>query len=241
MDMNQKVFLHGHGRIENQKQEQNQGQNMPQENEGVNHIDDNEGISHIDDKDPEFSQDVVEYGGGIDLTPMEELLNEDKKEIEKLDTENDKNNVITNRSELPISSKSGFDDTVVQDARIDSDIEGGVTNPMRSTGPMKFNGDYTSEGGIIGKRDPIADSTPGAFELSGFHVEMETDSGMVSIQVTQDFHDIETAKMSINGDKFLMPLKSGGFKVCRITRGAPIICNNERMLLEYIDGKWRRP
>lgn len=142
---------------------------------------------------------------------------------------------------LPESKKPGFDDTVIQDAKTDHAIEGGITKP-KTTGPMKFNGDPATEGGMI-RKEPLADATPGKYELSGFYIEVPSPSGagMTSEQVNRDFRDIEMAKLSINGQMYLKPVKEGGFVPCRIIRGGPIICFNEREVLEYIDEKWRRP
>lgn len=141
---------------------------------------------------------------------------------------------------LPESDKEGFDDTQQQDARYDSEDEGGVTKP-KTTGPMKLpGGDAAMEGGQIKQREPLADATENAYELSGFHVEMPAGGNMVSQQVTQDFADLDTAKACINGTTYLMPIQ-GGVKACQITRGAPIICYNERQLLEYVGGQWRKP
>ena len=139
---------------------------------------------------------------------------------------------------LKPSNKPGFDDTAVQDAKSDHDVEGGLVRP-KTTGPMKFSGDAASEGFQITKA-PLSDSAKNMYELSGFHVEIQGLSGITTAQINQDFKDLETAKMSINGDRYLMPVKTGGFKACKITRGAPIICFEERQILEYVDEKWRR-
>ena len=138
---------------------------------------------------------------------------------------------------LPVSESPGFDNSAAQDARLESPVEGGVTNPLHSTGPMKFNGDSASEGGLVkpGKSPALTSE----FELSGFHAEVKTSTGMTSVQITQTFKDVEMAKASINGDKYLMAANFG-FIPCPITRGAPIICNGERQLFEYIDNQWRR-
>jgi len=138
---------------------------------------------------------------------------------------------------LPESHKPGFDDSEAQDARRDSVNEGGITKP-KTTGPMKSN-DPALEGGQTG-REPLADSTANAYEVSGFHVEVPTSTGMTSQQITQDFGNLETAKASVNGDMFLL-LQKGKLIACKITRGAPIICFNERQILEHINGGWRKP
>lgn len=140
---------------------------------------------------------------------------------------------------LPESDKPGFDDKEIQDARVDREDEGGVTRPQ-TTGPMKLpGGDAAQEGGQI-KHGHLADSAQDAYEVSGFHVEVSSATGMVSQQITQNFPDLETAKASVNGEIYLRP-QQGGFKACKIIRGAPIICYNERQILEYINGVWRKP
>jgi len=184
--------------------------------------------------------------------PMEDLVSDGESSVEVNPADVEANekvvaeegpNVIdsteaTVEELLPPSDKPGFDESEVQDARIDRNEEGGVTNPLRSTGPMK-NTDPAMEGGLI-KQDHLGDATENAYELSGFHVEVPTGTGAVSQQITMDFDDLETAKACVNGGTFLMPLQ-GRVKACKITRGAPIICFNERQILEYIDGRWRKP
>ena len=169
---------------------------------------------------------------------LEVPLSED---IESPEIENDP--VVIDSREAPIeellpeSNKPGFDASEVQDARRDDRDEGGVTR-NKTTGPMKSS-DPAQEGGLV-RKEPLADSTANAYEVSGFHVEVPFPSGMVSQQITQDFADLDTAKASVNGDKFILQMKDG-YKACRITRGAPIICFNERQVLEYINGAWRKP
>lgn len=217
--MEQRIILKGKGKVVN-----------PEEQEK---------IMAEQDAAEEMEKEPTE--GSIDYNPMSDLVETTEEEHVGAHAQDaKKQSNITTDPTPPISDNPGFDQSAIQDARIDSKIEGGVTNPKRSTGPQKFNGDSSSEGGIIGKREPLSDSTPGAYELSGFHVEMDTGAGMVSIQITQDFKDADTAKLAVNGDKYLMPVKGGGFKSCQIIRGAPILCYEERQIAEYIDGKWRR-
>ena len=232
--MQQKVFLKGHGTVK-------PAEEQVEENK-------TEGMEFVEDKEPEFQQDAVGYGAGAEPNPMADLVEEEEVVAtaegdaleEAVASAEDEEKVVVNRTELPVSSNPGFDETAVQDAQRDMETEGGVTNPRRSTGPMRSNGDASTEGGII-QRPPLADSTPGAYELSGIHVEVSVATGLASVQITQDFKDLDTAKASISGDKYLMPAKEGGFTLCRITRGAPIICFEERQILEYVNNVWRRP
>jgi len=238
--MQEKIFLKGHGTVKPAEAQAEEKEN-----------DENEGIDMGTDKEPEFQQDAVSYGAGVERSSLSDLVEDEGAEEVAIATERTidrgvdqireaENNIVVNRMVLPKSNDPGFDASSVQDMRKDATVEGGVTNPTRSTGPMKFNGDAALEGGII-RREPLADSTPGAYELSGFHVEVKSDSGMSSVQITQDFKELAVAMASINVDKYLMPVQPCGFIPCRITRGAPIICFEERQILEYINGAWKRP
>ncbi len=196
----------------------------------------------INDETEEVAEDGSGEEAGSDAQEAEEAA---MSEIDADTGETQDSPVVIDSTEatveelLPESKKAGFDDREVQDARLDREDEGGVTKPQ-TTGPMKLpSGDASQEGGQI-KHGHLADSSKDSYEVSGFHVEVPTSGGVVSQQITQNFYDLETAKASINGDRYLRP-EQGGFRACRITRGAPIICYNERQILEYINGRWRRP
>jgi hypothetical protein len=149
---------------------------------------------------------------------------------------------FTDSPALMESSKPGFDPNSLQDARRDGDREGGVARPM-TTGPQKTDGDAAKEGSQI-KPTGIPADTTNKFEVSGFSVSYEETKGqgLVSVDITDYFDDIETAQASVNGDKYLMPRAGGGFKVVNIVSGAPKITYQERELYEYMNTKnaWRR-
>jgi len=140
------------------------------------------------------------------------------------------------------SDKPGFDPGTKQDARYNSAVEGGISRP-RTTGPNKTNGGSISEGMQIKSTKPPADVS-NKFSMSGFTVSFEETpgQGLISLEITDYFNDLETAQASINGDKYLMPLSNGGFKIVQISSGAPKISYQDRELYQYLNDKnmWSR-
>jgi len=145
--------------------------------------------------------------------------------------------------ELPTikeSERPGFDPAKVQDARVDSPVEGGTVKP-RSTGQMKEHvSDVSQEGSQIKPISIDIDSIKDKFEVTGFTIEYTDGDHVKNCEVRDYFDDEETAQASVNGDKYLMPLKSSGYKVARIVSGAPIICYNERQTYSYVNDRWTR-
>ena len=52
--------------------------------------------------------------------------------------------------------------------------------------------------------DISGDSIIGKYEVSGFDVEYDTGKNIRSVSIRDYFQDLETAMMSINGDKYLI-------------------------------------
>jgi hypothetical protein len=71
--------------------------------------------------------------------------------------------------------------------------------------------------------------------LQGFQAFVDEEA----IDVIAKFPSIETAKASINKDKFIF--FDGGMKVADITTGAPVISDSERELWKYVNDEWVRP
>ena len=143
---------------------------------------------------------------------------------------------------LPLkeSERPGFDPNVVQDARYDKPIEGGIVK-TRSTGQMKQRiNDPAQEGSQIKPVKINADSIRDKFEVTGFTVEFSDGDHIQNKEILDYFDDIETAQASINSDKYLMPVKGIGYKIATIVSGAPIICYNERQIYGYVDESWSR-
>lgn len=204
------------------------------------------------DEEAIIGKDSIEYDP--QKTPMEEIADEDEKsniaELQNEDipveTEKTKSSSIDESKTIktPIlknSKKPGFNPNEKQDARIDNKIEGGVARP-RTTGPMKSSGDAAEEGTQLKPTLPEPADLKKQFEMTGFTVSYEPKKGegLISVQIRDYFPDIESAQVSINGDKYLMPLPDGGFKVVKISSGAPMISWDDRQLYEYINDKWRR-
>lgn len=143
---------------------------------------------------------------------------------------------------LSKSTREGFNPQSTQNAKKDAEVEGGITT-SRTTGPMKSSGDAAEDGSQLKPApDMVAESKPGQYEVTGFSASYEPakGKGLESVQIRDYFDDMETAMASVNGDKYLMPLPGGGYKIATITQGAPTISIEERQLYEYINGKWRR-
>jgi len=144
---------------------------------------------------------------------------------------------FTENPELTESNKPGFDPGTLQDPRMDEKVEGGIARPQ-TTGPHKTDGDAGKEGQQIKPRKPPEDKG-NKFEMAGFTVSFEEKpgQGLVSVEITDYFDDVETAQASVNGDKYLMPLAEGGFKIVTISSGAPKISYQERELYVYLHEK----
>lgn len=146
-------------------------------------------------------------------------------------------------SVLKMSDKEGFDVGATQDARKDDRKEGGIAVP-RTTGVHKTSGDASEEGHMMiiepMRHDEEAKKT--MYEMSGFSVSYEPrkGEGLLNKAAADWFPDLETAQASINDDKYLMPIKGGGFRIVEITSGAPIISYEDRQLYRYIEGRWTR-
>lgn len=216
------------------------------------------GIIPKDEKDPmeEFAKELISINDDDKVTTeVDKVTTEVDKSI--VESPNDSTEILNTDNivevpddELPKLSESKkvpFNPTETQSPLEDGEKEGGVV-PAKSTGPTmtqrppetkSFN--QNPDGGQIKPTpDMLADSIEGKFEITGFTVNYEVSNGqMASVQIRDYFNDIDTAFASINGPKYLMPMKSG-YKVATINSGAPIICYNERQIYIYKDGEWKR-
>jgi len=138
------------------------------------------------------------------------------------------------------SEKPQFNPEVTQDPRRDEEIEGGV-KASRTTGPLKSFTEPSAEGSAL-KQEPDldADSDPTKYEIGGFTVEYKVDKNIYSVAIRDYFEDKETAMAAVNGENYLMPMPKGGFKLAKITSGAPILCKDERQLFHYNEDRWIR-
>ena len=138
------------------------------------------------------------------------------------------------------NKSSNFNPGTIQNALLNNDIEGGiVTN--KSTGSMKTeNGDSSKDGKQIKETDKNIEDKK--FRVYGFSIQYKSiNSSQEEITVTESVSDYynstEQAKVSVNGSKYLKPLKSGAFDVVDIISGIPNISFQDQNLYSYKGGK----
>lgn len=233
-DQGMKVEVEGQGTVEEpQAVAYDAGAETPAENTM-------EGLSEASDE--EQSGEVPQQG--------EEPQSEPENEMEAMVTEEapapstgiiDETKTIEEPT-LSQSSKPGFDTASTQPALSDSDDEGGVAKSTSTGGQKNFRGAETEGTLIKPNPDMTAESKAGTYEMSGFTVSYEPKKGegTTSVQIRDVFPDMETAMASVNGNKYLMPMPQGGFKIATIIQGAPAIVFEDRQVYEYVNGKWRR-
>ena len=149
--------------------------------------------------------------------------------------------VVLENDIVPPSAKPEFDPTRIQNALKDDELEGGVFK-MRTTGLASMDSEQPRGAEYYKpQRELEAGAAHGKYEVSGFTVQYEPKpgGGLSSVQIRDYFDDLETAKASVSPSGYLIPLRSG-YKLGRITLGCPVICLNERQILEYVNGNWRR-
>ena len=170
-----------------------------------------------------------------------------------LDLAEPKHNELPVREDptLTQSNKEGFNTDTIADPRKGEGDDGGITtsnntdeNMSVSAGKIVGNKTTGISGGWNGrssqnnKSDMNVDSLKGKYELTGFSVQYK-EEGSVDIIATEirEYYDaIDDAEKTVNSDFYIM---KNGIKA-EITRGAPIICFNERQLKDYIDETWKR-
>ena len=134
---------------------------------------------------------------------------------------------------ISMTDKKEFDPNSTQNALYDDDDEGGVYRSRSTSNSLNSS----NQGGTYkGKTVKVEE---GKIELSGFKVVINYGNGDQGIDVRAVFNDVETAKASINGDKFIF-FDVGGMKVGTIVSGAPIISNDDREISKFINGVWVR-
>jgi len=148
------------------------------------------------------------------------------------------------KGELPRlseSTKPEFSQDSAVHALAETDDEGGVSRARSSSASYISAETLQESGGRVRQPNMEAPSVEDKFEVTGFTVEVETSPGNItSLRIRDYFDTLEEVMASIEGSRYLMPVKPKGFKVTKITLGAPIVCRNERQLYEYVQGKWRK-
>jgi len=140
------------------------------------------------------------------------------------------------------SNKTPFNDQERSNALDDREDEGGVA-PYRSTGRVASGQTTTleEESEIIKpKSDMEIPAEPDKYEVTGFTAQFKYSMGKIGeVEIRDYFNDLESAFLSINRGKYLMPVRSG-FRVASIIKGSPTICFNNRLIYEYVEDHWKR-
>lgn len=142
---------------------------------------------------------------------------------------------------MNVGKQSEFNPGTVQDALKDSNNEGGIIS-NKSTGPMISDGD-ASKDGFQDKSNKSDDGNDKKYRLYGFVIQylfQAESSAMVTKAVSDFFDDLETATVSVNGKKYLMPTVNNGFKIVNIVSGVPEISYQDQRIYRYLNDRWER-
>jgi hypothetical protein len=134
------------------------------------------------------------------------------------------------------ANKSQFSPGTVQNALRDNDTEGGIVSNKSAS--MMRSDDPAKDGGQM-KLSSVLDENENKFRLYGFTVQYSDGSKVVTRNVSDFFDDLESATVSINGAKYLMPM-ANGFKVVDIVSGVPIVSHSEQAIYQHINSEWKR-
>jgi hypothetical protein len=192
--------------------------------------------SVLEENNPMLNLVNEENNNNLEINTNEAIEYPAYTENEKDDSKESNNPIFVKTPILKNSGKPGFNNNEIQDARIDEELEGGIARPST----IRFSErDGSQEEGYIMKYNKQKKEID-KWEVSGFSVmiEITKGSGYMSKEIINFFDDCETAKASIVGGMYLMPIDKT-YKLVRIVKGAPIITYNDRQLFQYIDNKWR--
>jgi len=134
------------------------------------------------------------------------------------------------------ANKSQFSPGTVQNALRDNDNEGGIVSNKSAS--MMRSDDPAKDGGQM-KLSSVLDENENKFRLYGFTVQYNDGNKIVTRNVSDFFDDLETATVSINGAKYLMPMIDG-FKVVDIVSGVPLISYLEQAMFQHMNSEWKR-
>jgi len=136
--------------------------------------------------------------------------------------------------------KAPFDPLSVQNPLRPTDgPEGGVIRTS-AKGPTMSSVDNKNAGGMLKPTaDMMADARPNKYEMSGFEAEYEMNGMHHRVHIRDYFDDLKSAQATITGDKYLMPMPGGSFKLAKIS-GTPTISFNEREIISIKNGEWQR-
>jgi hypothetical protein len=144
---------------------------------------------------------------------------------------------------LPKSTKPEFNPEAVTHGLKDDEAEGGISTARSASQSLTEAERLEDAGGrVISQPNMDTASMADKYEITGFTVEVSLSKGnMTSIRVRDYFDTLEDAMASVSEHtRYMMPVRPKGFKVTKISSGAPILCFNERELYNYLDGQWRK-
>lgn len=130
---------------------------------------------------------------------------------------------------LKKSDKPYFDPNLIKDGlKDDEEKEGGVF-PATSTGDTMSS----RQGDIMG----FYGKGSGPYEVSGFSVSYG-DKEIGVADVLKYFPTLEETKSVVSHNYYKHTTPDGAVIDCKIVRGAPTICVNEREKFRLIEGEW---
>lgn len=130
---------------------------------------------------------------------------------------------------LKKSDKPYFDPNLIKDGLKDDGEKEGGAFPATSTGDA-MSSKQGDPMGFYGKGS-------GPYEVSGFSVSYG-DKEIGVAEVLKYFTTLEETKSVISHNNYKHTTPDGSEIDCRIVRGAPTICVNERERFRYIEGEW---
>ena len=142
-------------------------------------------------------------------------------------------NVRTTIEPTP-STKEEFDPNITTKGLVESnDLDGGKF-VARSTGPTALLDAASTD-----KYQFRQPEQPEAYELTGFTASYMSGSSMASTEPRVFFKTAEEAQAAVVNNCYTHTY-SGGTMKCNIIKDAPIICVNDMMRFQYLDGAWKR-
>lgn len=137
---------------------------------------------------------------------------------------------IQGEGELKRSERPQFDPNIVKDGlKDDGQSEGGryLAVDLSGSNSEKQSGDPN---GFYGHGD-------GQYEVYGFSVSYG-DKELAIADVSHKFKTMDDAKNCVSINVYTHTTPSGSKIDCKIVRGAPVICVNERDKMKYVEGAW---
>jgi len=130
--------------------------------------------------------------------------------------------------------KNEFSHDSVQNALKDEAIEGGIV-PYKSAAAMRSD-DPAKDGSQI-KQSSIKESE--GYKLYGFTIQYTDGGRSVTVDVNDFFDELEIATVSINGNKYLMPIHDG-FRLVNIVSGIPMISHQDQAIYKHVNNAWKK-